>query len=140
MTVVPVTGVDRWVLYIKYIICMLQVWVHCSGISYTIAFYGIGTINSDCDCQHGISYYRIYRSRFGVSVWIVSAEFVSSRCCWTLSTWNLYWDLNFRFVLETWIFNWDSHICRIGHVFTTAKLLLNNVLYYQSFIVISTLS
>ena len=33
--------------------------------------------------------------------------------------------------LETWIFNWDSHICRDGHVFTTAKLLLNNVLYHQ---------
>ena len=62
-------------------ICMLQVGVHCASIICTIACYEIGTNISDCDCQHGISYYQIYHFRFGVLVWIVSAEFVSSCFC-----------------------------------------------------------
>ena len=48
-------------------ICMLQLGVHCAGISCTIACYGIGTIIPDYDCQHGILYYHIYRSRLGIS-------------------------------------------------------------------------
>ena len=108
MMIVPVTGVGTWEFYIKCTICMLQVWVQCAGISCTIACNGIGTINSDCDCQHGISYYRIYRSRFDVSVWIVSAEFVSSRFCCVLDTWNFYWDLNLR--LGTWTGNLDLQL------------------------------
>ena len=67
MTIVPVTGVGRCVLYIKCIICMLQVCVHCAGISCTIACYGIGTIIPDCDCQDEILYYRIHHSRLGIS-------------------------------------------------------------------------
>ena len=60
MTIVPVTGVGTWVWYSKCIIYMLQLRVHYAGSSCTIAFYGIGTIIPDCDCQHGILYYRIY--------------------------------------------------------------------------------
>ena len=67
MTIVPVTDASTCGLYTKCMICMLQVGVQCAGIICTIACYGIGTINTDCDCQHGISYYRIYRSRLGVS-------------------------------------------------------------------------
>ena len=55
-------------LYSKWIICLLQVWVHCAGSSCTIiACYGIGTIIPDCDCQPGILYYRNYCSRLGIS-------------------------------------------------------------------------
>ena len=79
MMIVHVTDVSTWGLYTKCMICMLLVGVHCGGITYTIACYGIGTNISDYDCQHGISYHRIYHLRFGVSVWIVSAEFLSSR-------------------------------------------------------------
>ena len=57
--------ISTWRLY------LLKVWVHCAGICYTIACYGIGTIIPDYLCQHGISHYRIYRSRLGVSVLIV---------------------------------------------------------------------
>ena len=46
---------------------MLQVGVHCAGIISAIVCYGIGTVISDCDCQHGILYDRIYRLRVGVS-------------------------------------------------------------------------
>ena len=67
-----------------------KVWVHCAGISCTIACYGIGTIIPDCNCQYLILYYCIYLSRLGVSVWIISAEFFSSRFCWVLGTWNLF--------------------------------------------------
>ena len=147
---------------------MLQLGVHCAGIISTIACYWIGTIIPDCDCQHGISYYHIYRLRLCVSdmdrfcwvnfslrffAWVrfmvrLIGEFavlqlfarnlvlifdwysVPETC---VGTWIFDWELG----LETWIFNWDSHICRDGHVFTTAKLLLNNVLYHQWFIVIN---
>ena len=67
MMIVHATDVSTCRLYTKCMICMLQVGVHYAGIICTIACYGIGTIISDCDCQHGISYYRIYRSRHGVS-------------------------------------------------------------------------
>ena len=81
MMIVLVTDVSTWGLYTKCMICKLQLGVHCASIICTISCYGIGTNISDCDCQHGISYYCIYRSRLGVSVWIVSAEFISSRFC-----------------------------------------------------------
>ena len=76
-----VTDVSTWGLYTKCMICMLHLGVHCASIICTIACYEIGANISDCDCQHGRSYYCIYRSRLGVLVWIVSAEFVSSRFC-----------------------------------------------------------
>ena len=60
---------------------MLQLGVHCASIICTNTCYGIGTNTSDFDCQHGISYHPIYHSRLGVSVWIVSAEFISSCFC-----------------------------------------------------------
>ena len=61
-----VTDVNTWGLYTKCMICMLHVVVHCADITCTVACYGIGTIIPDCDCQHEISYYRIYCSRLGV--------------------------------------------------------------------------
>ena len=74
MMIVHVTDVSTWGLYTKCMICMLQLGVHCVSIICTIACYGISTNISDCDCQHGISHYRIYHSRFGVSdICIVSA-------------------------------------------------------------------
>ena len=66
--VVHVTDVSTWGLYTKCMICMLLVGVHCAGIICTIACYGIDTILSDCDCQYGISYYRIYCSRLVLSL------------------------------------------------------------------------
>ena len=68
MMIVHVKVVSTWGLYTKCMICMLQVGVHCASIICTIACYGIGTNIPDSDCQHGISYYRIYHSRLGVSV------------------------------------------------------------------------
>ena len=71
--------------YMRIIHQMLD--FHVTGVS-TLCWYYLCNCMlldwyniSDCDCQHGISYYRIYRLRLGVSVWIVSAEFVSSRFC-----------------------------------------------------------
>ena len=64
---VHVSDVSTWGLDTKCMICMLQVGAHCAGIICTIACYGIGTIIPDGDCQHGITYYCIYRSRLGVS-------------------------------------------------------------------------
>ena len=64
--IVPVTDVSTLGLYTKSMICMLQLEVRCAGNICTIACYGIGAILPDCDCQHGISYCHIYRSRLGV--------------------------------------------------------------------------
>ena len=79
MTSVHVTDVSRFGLYTKCMIYMLQVGVHCVGIICTIACYGIGTIIPDCDCQHGIIIFIVQDSVF--QIWIVSAEFCSSRFC-----------------------------------------------------------
>ena len=66
MTIVHVVDVSTWGLYTKCTIFMLLVGVHGAGIICTIACNGICTIILDCDCQHGMSYYRIYRSRLNV--------------------------------------------------------------------------
>ena len=103
MMIVHVTDVSTWELYSLLVECFELVhddctcyrcWymgmvhqmhnlhvtvVHCASINCTIACCGIGTIIPDCDCQHGILYYRIYHSRLGISVWIVSAE-LNSGC------------------------------------------------------------
>ena len=107
LTIVPVSGVGTWVLYIKWIICMIQVWVHCAGISCSIACYGIGTIIPDCDCQHGIFYYRIHCSRLGISD--------MNRFCWVkfqlflCSSWWVWWEnlpfFNGLLATLVWIFN-----------------------------------
>ena len=122
--------------------CMSQVWVHCDGISCTIACYGIGTIilivivNME---YHSIAFIVWDSVEFSYGsillnlFLLVSAEYSVLETC--IGTWTFDWELG----LETWILDWDSHICRIGHAFTTVKLWLNNVLYYQSFIVISIL-
>ena len=89
---------------------------------------------SDCDCQHGISYYPIYCSRLGVSVWIVSAEFGSPRFCWvhfslflclSVVHGEFHWRIcstllfaqnfgtNLRLVLSIWNLYWDLNL-RLG--------------------------
>ena len=72
-----------WRLYNKCPICMLQVWVHCASISCTIACYGfvrmiflIVIVNMEYD----IIVFIVRDSVF--QIWIVSAEFGSSRFCW----------------------------------------------------------
>ena len=79
--IVHVTDVSAWGLYTKCMICMLQVGVNCAGIICTIACYGISTTFLIVIVNMELLYYPIYCSRLGVSVWIVSAEFVSSRFC-----------------------------------------------------------
>ena len=96
--------------YTKCIICMLQAWVHCAGISCIIACYGIGTIIPDCDCQHGILYYHIDRSWLGISD--------MDRFCWVkfrLFLCGSRWLENLPFsnsLLATlvWIFNLNSEL------------------------------
>ena len=123
MTIVLVTGVDTWVLYTKCIICILQAWVHCAGISCIIACYGIDTIIPDCDCQHGILYYHIDRSRLGISdmdrfCWVKFRLFLcGSRWVWLenlpfsnslLAT--LVWIFNLNLELETCAGNLDLQL------------------------------
>ena len=112
----------------KCMICMLQVGVHCAGIICTIACYGIGTIISDCDCQHGMSYYCIYRLTLGVSdmdhfcwIWFFSfllSSFQFAFLCmsavhgefdWRISS-SLFarnFGTNLWLVLGTWNLYWD---------------------------------
>ena len=139
--------------------CMLQVLVHDNCTICAIANYGIGTIiflivtvNLEYHIIVLIAHYFVFQTS------IVSAEFdffsflLSFSVCVSLhesgSMWVWGWrmcsSLIFRSRLQhksstwtqlgTWtgtrIFDWDSHICRGGHVFTTAKLVLNNVLYH----------
>ena len=119
MMIVHITDVSTWGLYTKCMICMLQVGVHFAGIIWTFACYGIGTIISDCDCQHGMTYYRIYHSRLGVSdmnrfcwIWffsflLSSFQFVSLHECG--SRWVWFKNLKFSNCLlgiSVWIFDW----------------------------------
>ena len=64
-------------------------WVHCDSIIWTIACYGIGTVlflmvivNIEYDVIVFIARHSVFQ------IWIVFAEFGSSRCCWT--TWSLF--------------------------------------------------
>ena len=113
----------------------------------------------NCDGEHGISYYSTYHSRLCFSDSDrFCMDFISSRFCWVLQFEFLCMSLiqgefafeNVQFSncsiatstqifylnskLGTWtgtrIFDWEPHICRGGHAFTTAKLLLNNWLYH----------
>ena len=109
--------------------------LHVTGNIFPITCYGIGTILPDCDCQHGIFYYHIYRSQLCVSdmdrfcwIWFFSflqssVQFVSLHECGSLwvSLENLQFSssliaisvriFDWYSVLETctgtWIFDWE---------------------------------
>ena len=84
-----------WGLYTKCMICMLHVWVHCAGIICTIACYGIGTIKIFLivivNMEYDIIVFIAHDSVF--QIWIISAEFGSSRFCW----------VNFSLCFFTWV-------------------------------------
>ena len=82
MMIVHVPDVSTWGLYTKCMICMLQVEYIVLVLLYNCMLWDSYNI-SDCDCQHGILYCRIYRSSLCVSdnVCIISAEFGTSHFC-----------------------------------------------------------
>ena len=82
MMIVHVTDVSRWGLYTKCMICMLQVGVHCAGIICTIACYGL--VQYFLIVIVNMEYYIIIFivCDWVFQIWIVSAEFGSSRFCW----------------------------------------------------------
>ena len=92
-------------LYIKCIICMLQMWVHCAGIICTIACYGmlhyfglwLSTWNILLSHLSFETWYCSYVSFQLNLFFLVSVEFNFSRNLrLVLGTWNLHWNLNFR--------------------------------------------
>ena len=119
-----VLAVGTSVLYTKCIICMLHVWVHCAGISYTIACYVIG--QSFLIVIVNLEFYIIiFIVRDLVfQTWIVSAELNSGcffavhgefdwRICHSLMVcsqlWygSSTWIRNLKLVLGTLIFDWE---------------------------------
>ena len=117
---------------------MLQVLVHDDCTLCTIACYGVGTmIFAHCDCEHGISYYSTYRSfLYGFHFFSFMLSYLQfkflSMSTYLFSLWVSQFAVlcNCRCKLRLWtwaatrIFVWDTHICRGGLVFTTAKLVL----------------
>ena len=128
-------------------ICMLQVLVHNGCTICTIKNYGICTIIF-LIVTVNMKYHIIvfiardfvfYSDRFCM-------DLVCSRFCWVICSLSFYLGqrISWACVLHnlpslavaswTWtgtrIFDWDPHICRGCHVFTTAKLVLNNVLHH----------
>ena len=82
MMIVHVTNVSTCGLYTKCMICILQVGVHYAGIICKIACYGIGTIMSlivIVNMEYDIIVFIVCDLVF--QIWIVSAEFGSSRFC-----------------------------------------------------------
>ena len=153
---VHVTGVNTWGLYTKCTICMLGQMhdLHVTGVSTicTIAGYGIGTIifliatvtleyhiivliARDFVFRHRSFLYGFRFFSFLLSY--LQLEFLSVST-YLLSLWVSKFAVlcNCRSKLRpsTWTstrtFDWDPHICRGGHVFTTAKFIQNNVLYH----------
>ena len=77
-----VTGMSTWCLYYLHN-CMLQMCVHDDGIICTIACYGIRTmifLIVTVNPEYHIIVLIVRDSVF--QLWIVSAEFGSSRFCW----------------------------------------------------------
>ena len=84
-------------MVLKCIICRLQEWVHCAGISCTITCYGIFNMEY---------YFIIFIVRYSVFPFasfllnlflLVSVEFNFSRNLQLLQgTWNLYWTSNLQ--------------------------------------------
>ena len=151
MMIVPVTGVGTWVFYIKCIVCMLQVWVHCAGISCSIACHGIGTINPDYDCQYGnhiiafIVWDSVFQFRsFLLNLFLlVSAAFKFSlflcmiaihgefdwRICSSLTVCS---QLRYGSSTVTWYLNLNPHICWQGQnrFFYNCSTISHLLFYY----------
>ena len=129
----PVTGVGIWLLYTKCIICMLQWWVHCAGISCTIACHGI--VNMEYYFIVFIVRYPVFQvGLFLLNLFLlVSVEFnFSSNLRLVHDTWNLclnYFRSNLRLVHDTWnlCLNYFSSNLRLVH--DTWNLCLN---YFSS--------
>ena len=74
-------GIGTWGSYTKWMICMLQVWVHYACIICTIACYGIGRIIF----LIVISFYSTYYSQLCFSeINRFCMDLVSSRLCWVI--------------------------------------------------------
>ena len=132
-----VTDISRWGLYSMLVACFglvrdnctcYRCWymgmvhqlhnLHVTGVS-TLCWYYLYQCMlwdwhniSDCDCQHEISYCRIYRSRFGISD--------MDRFCWVkfrlfLLRFMVIWLENLPFpngllATSVWIFNLNSEL------------------------------
>ena len=153
-----VTGITTWWLNHLHNNCKLRVLVHdyCTILHNCMIWDCYNNI-TNWDCEHGISYYSTYCSQLFFSHWsflygfrffsfllsYLQFEFLCmsavpdelglenvqfSNCSITTST-QIF---NFNLELGTWtgtrIFDWDPDIWRGGHVFTTAKLILCNML------------